>query len=239
VFFGRQREFIHGSTLVSAVSNAVKAAIVEETYLDPSKIVVIHNGINANTFVGHIRHRNNPINIMYSGRIIRAKGVFDLVDMVANLPKVILNFYGDGEDINSLKQYAAHKKLESRVKFFGKLEYKEVVSKFFENDIFVLPTKRVEGFPMTIVEAMFAGMPVVAFDVGGIRDAVINGETGFLIEAGNKKLFAERLGELADNFSLREKMGGKGRTKAQQEFSVDVMLNKYEDLFKKVTKRGA
>jgi glycosyltransferase involved in cell wall biosynthesis len=83
---------------------------------------------------------------------------------------------------------------------------------------------------------MFAGIPVVAFDLGGVSDAVADGKTGYLVKAGDNKYFKEKLIELIDDDKLRLELGKNAEEKAQREFTIDRMVDKYEEVFLEVTK---
>jgi glycosyltransferase involved in cell wall biosynthesis len=89
---------------------------------------------------------------------------------------------------------------------------------------------------MVLVEAMFAGIPVVAFDLGGVSDAVIDGVTGYLVKKGDNKYFKEKLVELIDNHHLRLEFGKNAEEKAKKEFTIDKMIDNYEKVFLEITK---
>jgi glycosyltransferase involved in cell wall biosynthesis len=84
---------------------------------------------------------------------------------------------------------------------------------------------------------MFAGLPTVAFDIGGVSDAVREGETGFLVEPKNIEEFKSRLLKLLNDSDLRQKMGNRALEVAKRDFSMSVMIDKYEEIFKKVLKK--
>ena len=124
-------------------------------------------------------------------------------------------------------------KIQEKVIFHGKMPHYEFIKKVHP-DIFVFPTKRVEGFPMVIVEAMFAGMPTVAFACGGVSDAVIDGETGFLIDAGKDEEFKEKLEKLIDDFDMRQKFGRNSKEIAEKDYTIGTMVDRYEKIFTEV-----
>jgi O-antigen ligase len=97
-------------------------------------------------------------------------------------------------------------------------------------DVFTL-FSRWEGLPLTIIEAMLAGRPVVASAVGGVGELVAHGETGYLIEQGNLAEAVEALGKLAENKELRLSMGEAGRRRALECFSLETMAGKYRELY--------
>ena len=96
-------------------------------------------------------------------------------------------------------------------------------------DIFALASER-EEMPMAILEAMAAGVPVVAIDVGGIPEMVVEGETGFLVGARDTAAFGERLARLAADPDLRARMGGAGRARAQAEFGRGPIVERIEQV---------
>jgi len=237
-FFTRQRKFVLHSNKIVAVSYAVKDALIEETFIPREKIEVIHNGRDYKFFDELKVEKNNDgvIRLIYVGKIIKSKGVFNLIDIVKNMSakNIKVSFLGDGEDMDLFERKAASEGLEDVFCFCGKLPHKDVVSSLLMSDIFILPSLRVEGFPMTVIEAMFAGLPVVASDIGGIREAVDDGITGFLVCPGDISLFREKLEILIDDEKLRSEMGWNAKSKALKNFSVDAMLDKYEKVINEV-----
>lgn len=238
-FFITQREFVHGSDKLVAVSNFVKKTITDETFVQDDKVLVIHNGVNENKFSA-VRKQNNSnndeVNIIYVGRVIRAKGIFVLIEALKRIADLEwkLNIVGDGDSFEELKKAISDKELSGRVNLTGLMEYSKVIEELGKSDIFVLPSMRMEGFPMTIVEAMFAGLPVIASNIGGNSDAVVDGETGYLVKSGHVGELAEKLSVLVKDANLRFSLGEKGRKKATKEFTIDTMVNKYEKVFMEV-----
>lgn len=87
-----------------------------------------------------------------------------------------------------------------------------------------------EGVPITVIEAMAAGLPVVATDCGSLRDLVTQGETGFLVPVGDSAALAERLEQLAGDRRLRKRMGDNGRTVAERDLRIEDTARGYQDL---------
>lgn len=250
-FFGRQREYISKANRVVAVSNAVKKQLLDETFVPEENVRVIHNGIDPRRFESYIRDTmevsssanssngssntefSNPVKIIYLGRIVRSKGIFELAKILMDFSheNFLYEVVGDGEDLDSYKEYLDELHISKKTKLYGKTSYEDAMKILFNSDIFVLPSKRAEGFPMTLPEAMFASLPVVATSMGGIPDAIEDGKTGFLINPGAWGTMKEKLMLLLKNANIREEMGRNGRIKAEKEFTLDSMLNKYESLF--------
>lgn len=234
-YFGRQRKFVLHSNRVIAVSNYVKKAIMDETFVRKDRVDVIYNGIDPSPFTLGDKD-TSATEIFYVGLIHWSKGLKDLVDAFEqlNVGSARLIIAGDGEHLNDLRTLVQKKGLENVVKVLGRVPHDEVISMLTSSDIFVLPSRRVEGFPMTIPEAMFAGLPVVGSDMGGIPEGVEEGKTGFIFKSGDVKQLTDALRELVLDSNLREKMGQAALEKAQRAFTLDVMLNEYEKVIKKV-----
>ncbi len=102
-----------------------------------------------------------------------------------------------------------------------------------EFDVIVLPS-RSEGFPLTIIEAMLAARPVIATRVGSVAEAVIDGETGLLIDKDDVAGLAAALRCLRDDPALRDRLGRRGREVAAARFTVEHMAKSYESLWRQV-----
>lgn len=245
-FFTVQRQFIHGSDLIIAVSSAVKRSLVEETFVDERKIKVIHNGIATDIVPENLQKETedffeeNKIKLLYVGQIAREKGMDYLLNILkdSRFENFQLIAVGGGSYLGALKEKIKLAGLAKKFILKGKLDYSKVVDYyvFSQPDIFVFPTKRIEGFPMVLVEAMLASLPIVAFGLGGVSDAVINGETGFVVQQGNLEGFKKRLLELAGNQTLRQKLGENAKIKALHEFSLENMVNEYTQVLDLVIK---
>ena len=87
-----------------------------------------------------------------------------------------------------------------------------------------------EGVPITLIEAMAAGLPIVATDCGSVRDMVEDGEQGFVVPVGDVENFADRLQRLARQESLRTQLGKSGRARVEREFQIQHTARGYEEL---------
>jgi glycosyltransferase involved in cell wall biosynthesis len=230
-YFGRQRQYIHGCDAVVAVSNAVKESIINETFAPPEKITVIHNGVDGSKIPqkdwSNIKP-SGPLKILYAGRIEESKGLRELLLACKDLEGVFVNIVGDGPFLEELKKLSRQYKMSQKALFYGKLPFEKLVEMYACNDVFVLPTKRVEGLPMTLVEACFAGIPIIATDMGGIKDAVTDGENGFLLSKTDVGLLKDKILKLTGNRVLAQKLGLNGRMKAEKAFGIERMIDKYE-----------
>jgi glycosyltransferase involved in cell wall biosynthesis len=146
-------------------------------------------------------------------------------------PSVHIVIVGDGPERARLEQLAAELGLAGNVTFTGTLPNRPNPHALFDASAL---TSRSEGFPNAVVEAMAARRPVVATDVGGVRDAVTDGVTGLLVPDDDDAAFAAALERLRGNASLAASLGGAGRQVASDRFSEEVVLNQliavYEEL---------
>ena len=233
-FFGRQREFVLHSDRVVAVSKFVKKALIYETHIDENRVEVIYNGVDPGSFT--IRNkRTTAIQVLYVGLMHWSKGLKDLLDVFEglNMGNLRLMVVGDGEHLSDFRGLVQRKGLENIVKVLGRVPHEDVIPLMLDSDVFVIPSRRVEGFPMTIPEAMFAGLPVVGTDMGGIPEGIENGKTGFVVKSGDVTQLAKALRDLVLNSALRAKMSSAALNKARQAFTLDVMLNRYEEVLRK------
>ena len=121
--------------------------------------------------------------------------------------------------------------LQSQIVFAGNSrEVEQILSK---SHIFVLPS-RWEGFPLTILEAMRAGLPVVASDVGGVREAVIDGHTGFLTRPGDMHDLQQHIDSLLQDGALRGALGSNGRRHFLKMFTQDKMLDRIRSIYHQI-----
>ena len=237
-YFGRQRRFVLHSDKVIAVSEYVKKALISETFVDDRRVEVVHNGVDGDAYKIEKTNRDigGLVHTYFIGRLERSKGILTVIDIINKIDRdVVLHVIGSGPCQKEAEKLVAKLKIQEKVIFHGKMPHYEFI-KNVHPDIFVFPTKRIEGFPMVIVEAMFAGMPTVAFNCGGVSDAVIDGKTGFLIKAGDSEEFKEKLIKLIDSIEMRQEMGKNSREIAEKDYTIDTMVDRYEKIFTEVLK---
>ncbi len=139
------------------------------------------------------------------------------------------------KNLDEIKKVVHKYNLENRVKFYGQLPPADVVPELFKNDILVLPSLRIEGLPMTLVEAMFAGRPVLACSSGGPLESIIHEERGFLCEP-TPKSFPKYVRLLQNEKGLPEKLGNQAINHVQQKFSREVFGLKLETILSDMKK---
>jgi glycosyltransferase involved in cell wall biosynthesis len=233
-YFGRQREFILGSDKVIAVSNAIKKQLLDETFVPEEKVVVINNGIATvsptDISARFAPDRKDKLTLLYIGQVAKDKGCDLFVPMFKDFTDYAfkLHVVGVGSYSEILKKTVVENNLTEKVIIHGWKPYSEARALFNSTDFdaFIFPTKRMEGFPMVLVEAMIGGLPVVAFDMGGVPDA-IDASTGFVLPPGRFDLFKEALLKLYQDVGLRQQISTAAREKAYRSFTIEHMLEQY------------
>jgi glycosyltransferase involved in cell wall biosynthesis len=135
---------------------------------------------------------------------------------------------GDGPDRQLLEEEIHELGLEDRVSLAG--ERRDVPELLAGADVFVLPS-RSEGHPVSVLEAMAAGIPVVASRVGGVPEQVSDGETGLLVEPGDPTELAAALRRLTADPRLRRRLGAAGRVRAEQAFDLDAFRRAHVEVY--------
>lgn len=208
-----------------------------------NEIEVIVNAIDTKPFAfspNRFENRSKIVRLLFVGAMGKLKGETDLADAI----KIIstknmdfrVSFLGFGGE--NLQKYCAEIGIENFIEFVGAVSLTERLA-FFENaDIFVLPTLA-EAMPMSVIEAMAAGLPIVSTTVGGIPELVEESEEGFLIEPSNARKLAEKLSILISDKDLRIKMGKKAQEKVGKELDFRVYTEKLKlSLFALVKKNN-
>lgn len=146
----------------------------------------------------------------------------------AAVPEAGFAIAGEGELMESLRDLAGQLGIDDDVFFLGRCD--RVADLLFASDIGVLSSKA-EGFANAILEYMAAGLPVVATDVGGAREAIAEGETGYTVASGDDQKMAERIIELLSDPKRAREMGERGRVIAAERFSCDRHLQNTLELY--------
>ena len=149
--------------------------------------------------------------------------------IISRVPNLVTLIAGDGPQRKELENLAAHLGLTGRVSFLGWRD--DAVELLGALDIFCM-SSRWEGCPMVLLEAMAMRCPVVATDIGGVREIVINEETGLLVAPGDPEALADAVLRLLAADAERERMGAAGRQRVEQHFGVEDMLAAYARLYR-------
>ena len=224
--------FKHANVVPVALSELVQETIQQEYKMSKDKIPVILNGIDLSKCKPKADYAiNDTIKILHIGRFCEVKNHKGLVHAFEifhrKYPNSILQLIGDGELRGEIQSFVDEAGLTECVEFLGLQD--NVYGYLHGADIFTLPSLY-EGIPMTLIEAMATGLPIVAANVGGIPDMLVNGESGILVDVDSEKI-ADAFLRLANDELLREKLGAKAKTDSVK-FSAETMAGKYLEIYK-------
>ena len=240
--FWAQRLFSKYTNIIFALSEQLRSDLVKFVGIPADKIGVQYNGVDVSRFStmrGEDVRRELGIGaervvVGSIGRLVSVKNYPLLLRAVksVNLDITTILFVGDGPELDKLKKLATNDGLIKRVIFLGHRE--DVADLLGAMDIFVLPSVS-EGMSNTMLEAMAAGIPVIASRVGGNPEIVRDGIDGLLFENGNEGELRERLIRLIGSPALRMQLGVAGRKRVIDKFSMEAMISRYESLYTSVT----
>ncbi|MEI8349032.1 MAG: glycosyltransferase [Candidatus Omnitrophota bacterium] len=227
---------------VVCVSRDIYEIARKKEGLPLSKIEVIRNGIDISKFasiktkdkllLAKLGIKEGSFVIGTVGRLSRIKNHTLLIDAFKNLSakysRAILLVVGDGPEAPRLKKIVQEYGLTEKILFLG--EQTDVSASLGLFDIFVLPSLS-EGISLVLIEAMAAGLPIVATNVGGNSEVISDGENGFLVSSGDTAALSNAIARLLEDEGLRRRLSDANRHKATQEFNIQVMCKKYEELY--------
>ncbi|MDQ1278975.1 MAG: alpha-maltose-phosphate synthase [Thermoproteota archaeon] len=227
---------------VIAVSKEDKNDIMECYGIEEQRIEVIPNGIDIKKF----RRRENPSilkkyliskpYVLFLGRLSRQKGVFDAVEASSSLPKGVklVVVTGKADEIGLEEELDKKVKSAGNILWINKmLSEAEIIALYSSCSVFVSPSIY-EPFGIMNLEAMACSKPVVSTKVGGIKDVVVDGATGFLVSPGSSGELADAINRILADENLAERMGRTGRKTVEREFSWERVAEKTLNLYKKM-----
>lgn len=222
--------FKHCHVVPVALSELIKDSIVREYKLSKDKIPVIFNGIDLSRCIPKTEYSvNGNFKILHIGRFSEQKNHIGLVRAFKLFHDKHIDselwLIGDGEKKTEIERYVADNELISSVKFFGLQS--NVYGYLHEADIFTLPSNY-EGIPMTLIEAMGTGLPIVATAVGGVPDMLNNGMA--ILCANNINDISEGFDTYYRNVCKRKEFGKKV-IEHSETFSSKKMVERYIDVY--------
>jgi len=231
-----------GGVIPVSISYEV-AQTVEKVY--NVRTPIIYNGIPTEDFhtMPSVRSswrkkegiKDSEIVFLHIGRFSLQKNHRLLIEafeqVIKECPNGTLFLVGDGKLRTEIEKIVKGKSLEQKIHFLGLR--RDIPELLAGCDIFVLSSDW-EGVPMTILEAMAAGRPVIATAVGGVPELVEGGVTGLLVPPQDIQALSKAIVRLADDPSLSEAMGEQGRKRAVERFDIKLIVRQYEELYLKV-----
>ena len=239
-----EEETAKNATLIVTISQYSLEKIKQFYNVDAAKIRIVPNGVDPEKFKpfedqAAVKRQfglgNEPC-VLFVGSLIPRKGLPFLVEAAKKIVKEYKEtkfiIVGEGPLRNQLLRKLEAANLSGNFTFLGNVKEDMLPAVYNCADVFALPSIQ-EGQGIVLLEAQASAKPVVAFDVGGVNEAVRNGETGLLVKRGSTDKLADAIMKLLSDKALREKMGANGRRFVTENFTWDIcaqkMLNVYHE----------
>jgi glycosyltransferase involved in cell wall biosynthesis len=221
------------SPRIVTVCESDRRLAIRERVARPSRLVTIHNAVPDIGAALRARPALSPPRLLMVARLAPQKDHATLLRALSGLLDLDwrLELIGTGPLRFSLGALAGSLGLASRVSFAGFCQ--EIPHRLARAQAFLLISNW-EGFPRSILEAMRAGLPVVASDVGGVRESVVDEETGFIVPAKDVHYLRDRLRSLITEPESRARMGAAGRARYEAHFTFDTLVGRTVALYKDI-----
>lgn len=219
----------------SSISQVIQDQIVEEYKTTPDKARVIVNPVDCQKYEckrnnTYNNQNNQKIQLISIGRLSKQKNHKNLLKAFSIVhkenPNITLLVVGDGNLRQDLEKYKDELKLTDNVVFTGARE--DIPKLLADSDIFVMSSDY-EGLPLTMLEAMASGLPIISTDVGGIKD-IVDEKNSILVRAGDSERLAEAITDLVKNHEKRNNMGVYSKEYALR-YDVNIFISKYLELY--------
>jgi glycosyltransferase involved in cell wall biosynthesis len=236
---------------VIAVSSSIRTFLCRKEGIPADKISVIYNSVDLLRFSPksdpkartEARQRLGlPADALLVGGVgrLRYQKNFALflevaAEVCARLPQALFLIAGEGPERTKLEEMSQKLGIASRVRFLG---FVKDMPEFYQSLDLLLLTSHFEGTPLTVLEAMAMGVPVVASQVDGVEEVLEDGRDGFLAPPGNRKAFVEKVCRVLQDRSLRQKLSQVGQEKVGRHFSAEAMAHQVEALYLQYLKNG-
>lgn len=220
---------------IITISQSVKKSLMKYEFVPERKITVIYNGIDFDKFnksrTNERFQEENKLTIGVVCRLEQQKGIKYLLlamrMILIKFPYVKLEIIGEGSLEEKLKGLSKKLGISNSVNFLGK--FKDVIPLYKRMDIFVLPSI-FEGFGIVLLEAMASGIPVVATNIEGIKEVIVNEVSGLLVSPKNPSALADGIIRIIEDQKLREKLIDEGLKRAKL-FDIHSHINSLDNLY--------
>lgn len=246
------RMVINNSDICTANSSASAKMVSDIAGREDTQVVPM--GVDTNLFskskkVDVIRKKYEIDGevLLFVGRLIRVKGVYYLIkalpEVLKQYPKTKLLIVGSGPEKRRLMQLSTELEIKNRIVFIAEVLQEDLIPLYSMADILILPsimdiTGETEGLGVVLLEAMACRVPVIGSDVGGIRDIIIDGETGLLSEQKNSDSLAEKIISLLSDEQLRKKVIDNGLKLVKDKFTWEAISDRFMNIYMEVIKDG-
>jgi glycosyltransferase involved in cell wall biosynthesis len=209
-----------------------KIGIKVPIYLETT---IVENEFFSETLPDVRRNYNDPFNILFLSRIERAKGIYTALEayqiIKKSYPFVTLTVAGDGEEFEVVKRLVSDN-VNAGIDFPGYVRGEQKKKIFSEADCYLFPTSYGEGMPISVLEAMAAGLPVVTRPVGGLKDFFQDRKMGFMTRSHEPKVYAQYIEKLIIDPELCARIGKFNNEYASERFAASSVIKRLEVILK-------
>lgn len=235
---------------VVGVGAAVRQALITNEGIPAPRVEVVYNGVDVGAFGAPSCDRNSARQSLSAGpeelvivQVARldylkdhATAIRTIARVATSEPRVRLVLIGDGPERANIMSEISTRGLENRIRLLGtRMDVDRLLP---AADMFLL-TSTSEGIPLTVIEAMAAGLPIVATKVGGVGEVVEDNSTGLLASSGDDAGLAQHIIRLAQDPNLRSAMGIAGAARARRFFDEQRMCEEYDRLYRSMLRARA
>ncbi len=221
-----------------AISNYVKKSASKVFGVSPNEIQVVYNGVDTSKFKRRVIEKTDVVEFIYVGRLFSSKGIQVLIEAfshIENLSPLHMTIVGAGPQQKELEDQVKALGLSNKVLFLGsRMDVPELLLKA---DYFVHPAIWNEGFGITLIEAMSAGLPCIAFKRGAIPEIIDNNRNGYVIEKIDARLLAETLVKCVEDRKTDKYVAmADNAVKTAQKFNISEMVSNLESIIERCKK---
>lgn len=218
---------------IVSVSNATAALAATGMRLPRAAIDVIPPGVPAGNFPPRVGLPSGPPAFVVMGRIVPEKGVDVAIAAMRDVPDAVLTVVGDGPEEPGLVALADRLGVAGRVRFAGVVENTALAPVLHAADALLVPSTYEEPFGIVAVEAALAGLPSIVSRVGGLKDIVVNGETGLVVPPSDADALAAAMRRLASDRAATARMGEAARARAIARYGLEATTDAYVAIYER------
>lgn len=202
-------------------------------FVSENKITVLPNMVDTSQFI--VKNKKTNFIVLFMSRIDIAKGVYDVIEAIPevlkNYPQARFIFAGEGPDKARLELLCCTNGLIKQVKFLGYIDDEQKVNFLAQGDIFLFSSHLNEGIPYSLLEAMAAGLPVIATSVGAIPEIIQDGKQGILVPPEQPAKLAEAISKLLKSKRRRGMMKKENRFIVETKYDIKIVCEKFKTLY--------
>lgn len=209
-----------------AISPSIEKNLLGTTLLGRKRVKKINYGVEEGKFN---RSSEDTIRLGFVGRLIKEKGIYELIKAMGKLENVRLIICGDGPEKNNIADLTGSKNSRAQIKLLKPaMNMNDVYGKI---DVLVLPSILNEGLPISILEAMARKIPVISTSTGAVSDVIIDKVTGLMLENHSAECICEKINWVSNNREKINSIRNAGYNKIKAEYKMETMLEGYEELY--------